>query len=314
MALNTLDFNSKLSGELDKVLVQKAETSFLADNAMRAKFVGTRNVLIPDLDMQGLGDYDRDDGFNKGSITVDQKSYTLTMDRGRSFQLDREDEDETGVANLAGQILSEFVRTKVAPEMDAYVLSKLATTAITNTHTVTDSSPSTKIYSLFLKALNGAQDAAGYTEDFVCFVDPTVWGYMMSTTEITRQINVSNFKKGGMDFQVKSINGTPIIPVAANRMKTAFTFYDGKTASDGASSNPTPDQRPGGFAPASGANNIGLLVLPKKAAMLVKKSERMRTFEPNTNQSADAYLFQYRLYYDLFVRNSYKDTIFVYKY
>mgnify|MGYP001190212704 CR=1 FL=1 len=81
MALNTLDFNSKLSGELDKVLIQKAETSFLADNAMRAKFVGTRNVLIPDLDMQGLGDYDRDDGFNKGSITVDQKSYTLTMDR-----------------------------------------------------------------------------------------------------------------------------------------------------------------------------------------------------------------------------------------
>ncbi len=125
------------------------------------------------------------------------------MDRGRSFQLDREDEDETGVANLAGQILSEFVRTKVAPEMDAYVLSKLATTAITNTHTVTDSSPSTKIYSLFLKALNGAQDAAGYTEDFVCFVDPTVWGYMMSTTEITRQINVSNFKERRHGFPGK---------------------------------------------------------------------------------------------------------------
>ena len=145
MALNTLDFNSKLSGELDKLLIQKAATSFLADNAMKAKFVGTRNVLIPDLDMQGLGDYDRDNGFNKGSITVDQKTYTLTMERGRSFQLDNEDEDETGVANLAGQVLSEFVRIKVAPEVDAYVLSKLATTAITNAHTVTDSYPATKI-------------------------------------------------------------------------------------------------------------------------------------------------------------------------
>lgn len=311
MALNTLDFNSKLSGELDKLLIQKAATSFLADNAMRAKFVGTRNVLIPDLDMQGLGDYDRDNGFNKGSITVDQKTYTLTMERGRSFQLDNEDEDETGVANLAGQVLSEFVRTKVAPEVDAYVLSKLATTAVTNAHTVTDSSPATKIYSLFMKALNGAQDAAGYDEELVCFVDPTVWGYMMSTTEITRQITVSDFKKGGMDFQVKSINGTPIIPVTANRMKTAFTFYDGKTDNSGSEGA---DERPGGFVPAPGANSIGLLVLPKKAASLVKKSERMRTFDPNINQSADAYLFQYRLYYDLFVRNSYKDTIFVYKY
>lgn len=314
MALNTLDFNSKLSGELDKLLIQKAETSFLADNVMKAKFVGTRNVLIPDLDMQGLGDYDRDAGFNKGSVTLDQKTYTLTKDRGRSFQLDREDEDETGVANLAGQVLGEFVRTKVAPEMDAYVLSKLATTAITNSHTVTNSSPATKVYSIFTDALNGAQDAAGYSEDFVCFVNPTVWGYMMSTTEITRQISVSDFKKGGLDFKVRSINGTPIIPVTSDRMKTAFTFYDGKTESDGAEPNPTPDQRPGGFVPASGASNIGLLVLPKKAAMLVKKSERMRTFDPSTNQSADAYLFQYRLYYDLFIRNSYKDTIYVYKY
>lgn len=57
MAINTLEFNTKLSGELDKVLIQKAETSFLADNAMKAKFVGTRNVLIPDMDTQGLGDY-----------------------------------------------------------------------------------------------------------------------------------------------------------------------------------------------------------------------------------------------------------------
>ena len=244
-------------------------------------------------------------------FTVDQKTYTLTKDRGRSFQLDREDEDETGVANLAGQVLSEFVRTKVAPEVDAYVLSKLATTAVTNAHTVTDSNPATKIYSLFMKALNGAQDAAGYDEEFVCFVDPMVWGYMMSTTEITRQITVSDFKKGGMDFQVKSINGTPIIPVTANRMKTAFDFYDGKTDNSGSEGA---DERPGGFVPASGANSIGLLVLPKKAAMLVKKSERMRTFDPSTNQNADAYLFQYRLYYDLFVRNSYKDTIFVYKY
>ena len=131
---------------------------------------------------------------------------------------------------------------------------------------------------------------------------------------MTRQITVSDFKKGGMDFQVKSINGTPIIPVTANRMKTAFTFYDGKTESDGAESNPTPDQRTGGFAPASGANSIGLLVLPRKAAMLVKKSERIRTFAPEQNQAADAFRLDYRIYYDVFVKKSMADSVYAYLY
>ena len=63
-----------------------------------------------------------------------------------------------------------------------------------------------------------------------------------------------------------------------------------------------------------GAKKIGILVLPKRAASLVKKSERIRTFTPEQNQKADAYLFQYRLYYDLFVKNSLKSTIYTYTY
>ncbi len=38
--INSLEFQSKLTGELDKVLVQEAQTSFFADNALRSKFVG----------------------------------------------------------------------------------------------------------------------------------------------------------------------------------------------------------------------------------------------------------------------------------
>ena len=78
---------------------------------------------------------------------------------------------------------------------------------------------------------------------------------MMSTTEITRQITVSDFKKGGMDFRSESITARRSFRRSANRMKTAFTFYDGKTESDGAESNPTPDLKRTGesFGPASGA-------------------------------------------------------------
>ena len=91
-------------------------------------------------------------------------------------------------------------------------------------------------------------------------------------------------------------------------MKTAYTFYDGVTNADSV------DQTVGGFVPATSAKKIGILVLPRRAASLVKKSERIRTFTPEQNQKADAYLFQYRIYYDLFVKKSLTGTVYTYTY
>lgn len=304
--INSLEFQSKLTGELDKALVQEAQTSFFADNTLRSKFVGARTVLIPDVDMQGLGNYDRDNGFVSGALTVSSESYTMSMDRGRSFQLDREDNDETGIADLAGQVMGEFVRTRVVPELDAYVLSKLATLAVTNSQTITGT-PESQAYKMITDAVNKIQAVAGYSEPLVCFVDSTVWSALMSTSEIERRIDVGEFKKGSIHTRVKFLNDVPILPVADDRMKTAFTFYDGVT-------NDSVDQTPGGFAPTESAKKIGILVLPKRAASLVKKSERVRTFSPDRNQSADAYLFQYRLYYDLFVKKSMTNTVYAYVY
>lgn len=162
---------------------------------------------------------------------------------------------------------------------------------------------------MITEAINKVQAVAGYSEPLVCFVDSEIWAAMMNTTELSRQLMVDDFKKGEINTKVKKLNDVPIIPVADDRMKTAYTFYDGVTDESGSSGA---DQRPGGFVPASSAKKIGILVLPKRAASLVKKSERIRTFSPDQNQKADAYLFQYRLYYDLFVKKSLQDTIYVY--
>ena len=45
---------------------------------------------------------------------------------------------------------------------------------------------------------------------------------------------------------------------------------------------------------------------------LVKKTEKVRIFEPDKNLRADAWKFDYRLYYDLFVKKSLQDTIYAY--
>lgn len=304
MAINTLAFANALTEELDKATVQSAVTGFMADNALRTKFVGARTVLIPHVEMDGLGDYDRDSGFARGAVTLSSQSCVLAMDRARTFQIDREDNDETGIAGLAGELLGEFVRTRVVPEIDAYVLSKTAGLAVSKGQAVMgEGALKDKIYDMFLAALGMARNTVGFDEEMVCFVNSSVWTALQQSSAFTRQLTVSNFKKGSVDLQVHSINGVAILPVSDARMKTSYTFLDG-----------TPEQSDGGFIPASDAKNIGFLLLPKKAVSLVKKTEKVRTFTPDQNQGADAYKLDYRTYYDAFVRKSLEKAVYTYVY
>ena len=291
MALNDLIAAQKYSNELDKIVTQKSTTGFFADNVFTSKFVGAKTVLVPDMDCVGLGDYDRDNGFPKGKITITNTSFTLSKDRGRELQLDRMDMDETGVASLAGQTLKEFIRTQVVPEMDAYNISKLAGVAKSRSNTTAFNADNA--FKIFVETVNKVQDKAGYDAELVCFVDSAAYSALMNSPEVQKHIIVSDFKQGEIDIKVKKINDVAIIPVSSERMKTAYTFGED------------------GFAPAGGAESINMLVLPKGSASLVKKTEELRVFEPAQNQSADAYLFQYRLYYDIFVKKSNVDLIHV---
>lgn len=291
MALNTLEFATKFAGELDKIITQKSVTGFMADNLLRAKFVGANSVIVPDIDFVGLADYDRAGGFSKGKMTVSHTTYKLTKDRARSLQIDREDMDETGIANLAGQIMGEYIRTMVVPEMDAYTIHKLAAIAAENANT--EALDTANVYEQFITLVNGVQAKTGFDTEMVAFVNPEVYAALMNSDKIQKHIVVSDFKQGEINLKVKKLNDVVIIPVADDRMKTAYNFV---TSGE--------DATVGGFAPAETAKSIGMLVLPKCAASLVRKSEKIRVFEPDQNPDADAYKFDYRVYYDVFVKKS----------
>lgn len=308
MSINSLDFATKMASELDKMHEQKAVTGFLADNVLRAQFVGAKTVKIPDLDFVGLVDYDRDNGFNRSKMTVANIPFTMEMDRARSIQIDREDLDETGVANLAGKVMGEYVRTKVVPECDAYVLSKLASIAAKTVEYGEDEKRLEEAYEgeahtvdwdlanpykVFNQLVTKVWDKVGYDEELVCFIDSTAYAALMASNEISKMITVSDFKQGGVNTKVKSINGVALIPVSSSRMMTGYTFVD------------TDDTHGiGGFTPLADAQHIRMLVLPKSAGSLVKKTEKIRIFTPEQNLDADAYKFDYRIYYDVFVKKS----------
>lgn len=302
--LNSLQFRETLTNELDKALVQKSVTASFLDNSFGSKFVGTKTILIPDIDFVGLGDYDRAAGFPEGGITVEQKPYTLTQERARRFYVDRMDMDEIGIAGLSGQIMGEFVRTKVTPEVDAYNLSKLAGIASAANQVVgAGVALANKSVSLLSEAIQKVQNEVGFDEELVAICNTDFYGDLMSTSELTRRLDISDFKKGEISTKVRKLDECWIMPAPKGRMMTSYDFLNGLG-----------EEADGGFKPASGAKNIGFIVLPKRVAKFVKKLEKIRTFAPDTVQKKDAWQFDYRLYYDMLVKASETGTIFAYIY
>ncbi len=302
MPINSIAYNEKLTEELDRALTQRSVTGILADNALATKFVGAKTVLIPDVTMQGLGDYNRDTGFSQGSIAVTHNTYTLSQDRGRSFQIDAEEADESGVSDLIGKVAGEFLRTQVIPEMDAYVLSKLGRLAQSESQTVIGNIAS-EGYTLLTNAIHKVQDAAGFDEELVAFVSSDFWENLQLSPEIQRVMVTNDVNRGDFVTRVASVNGVPIIPVMNNRMKTYFDFKNGVVGGT---------ESEGGFAPSEVAESIHFIVMPKRAAALVKKTEKTRVFSPAENQNADAWKMDYRVYYDLFIKVNYANTIYAY--
>lgn len=294
---NSISYASKYAPELDKKIIQGAKTGFFADSKFKAKFVGAQTVYLPEFDADGLGGYDReggesgDLGYSRGNVTVTYKPYVLSMERSKQLIIDAQDADESGVGNLVGQTVSEYTRLKVNPEIDAYVLATLFKKAVAkNNKTTFDSA---KAVEQMLECINNAEAAAGYTnEQMIAFVDPVMYAALMNSDKLQRSITVSDFKQGEVNLKVESLNGVSIIPVSADRMKSSFEFNES------------------GFAPSGDAVTANAIILPKNAASLVKKVDKVDVYSPDVVQDMDAYKVNFRLYYDLFVTTSNEGLIF----
>ena len=80
---------------IDEELVAASATAWMIPEAGKVRFTGGRDIEISTLSTTGLGNYDagKADGsaYPQGTVTNSWKSYTLSMDRGVKFSLDRTD-------------------------------------------------------------------------------------------------------------------------------------------------------------------------------------------------------------------------------
>lgn len=292
MAINTLQYSQQFQTVLDAQMLAGATSAFMEANAGQVKYDGGDTVHIPEVSMQGLAKYDRDEGFNQGSVTLKFNPYKMTQDRGRTFQLDSMDVNETNFVATAGTVMGEFQRTQVIPEIDAYRYSKIAALATAENKVTTGFTPAVATILEKLEAeITEIQDVVGEDEGLIIVMSTKLRTILNNSDKFNRYLNVAEFKNGSVNTTVKSFNDIPILGVPSARMKTAYVFNDGKTA----------NQQAGGFKADTGAKDINWIIMPQRAPIAVSKTDKVRVFTPELNQKADAWKIDYRKYHDLWI-------------
>lgn len=297
--MNTMQYASVFMTELDKQLVEKSTTGWMEDNAKQVQYNGGAEVKIPKMTMSGLGDYDRNSGFAQGAVAVTYETRTLTQDRGRTFQLDAMDVDETNFAATAGAVMREFQSTKVIPEIDAYRYSKIYELAEAAGKTKAYTPAADTIFETLMNDITAVRDAAGECTEIVVAMSAKVAGMLDLAKGGTNVLQSGFFAQGKAEIKVKEIDGCPIIRVPSARFKTGYTFMDGVENTEG------------GFAAEEDAKGINWIVMVKEAPVAISKTDVTRIFDPMTNQNANAWKIDYRKYHDLWIMDNGMEGIMV---
>lgn len=300
MAINTLATATLFQQTLDKVAVQEAVTGWMDANAGQVIYNGGAEVKIPKMSTDGLGDYDRDLGYPQGGVTLEYETKTMTQDRGRKFQLDAMDINENNFVTTGASVMGEFQRTHVIPEIDAYRISSLVTKAI-GYDKYMDYGYTAAEGTILRKLKEGIAVIRDNGYNGPLMIHATSEALTELEIALSGKIRAVDFTKGGITTKVPSIDEIPIIPTSKTRMYSAIKIFDGKTE----------DQKKGGYEKASNALDVNFMILPTVTPIAVTKQDKMKIFDPDTNQDADAWKMNYRRYHDIWVLDNKMDSIFV---
>lgn len=204
------------------------------------------------------------------------------------------DNDES-VGMAFASLMSEFERTKVVPEVDAYRLAKYAGLAKAGAKTAaTDPEGNgVNIASQIDKGMAYMDELEVPHEGRICFISPKAYENLKANVTrytLNRELIVNN--------NIEYYNDLMIVKVPQSRFATGCIL---NTASD--------HDGAGGFT--LFGNNTNFLIVEPSATMQVIKHLVPRVFSPEVNQEADAWKFDYRIYHDCFVQAQKLDGLYV---
>ena len=315
---NNFELAKNYTSLLDEVYKNASVTADLnSDPAFAREGANANEILYPQIDVSGLGDYDRKSGYTNGSVDVVWKTATYNYDRGTKIAVDTMDDEET--FNIAfGRAGAELQRTKVAPEADAFTFATLAGLSGISIGTAATFESASDFLKALLDAKNQMDEDEVPDTDRRLYATPTLINSVMAldttksrevlaTFAAIRKVPQSRFytaidlldgKSSGEEAgHYKKAAGTYV--ASTDTTVTAGKTYYTKsgnvyTAVTSPSGNPsTSSYYEQTVAP---GKDINFMIIHKPAILKFDKHIAGDVIPPSLNADSDAYILKYRKY------------------
>lgn len=269
---NTIALAKNYTSILDEVYQNASVTADLtSDSTMVRAGANANEIVYPQISVTGLGDYSRNSGYTNGSVNLEWKTATFNYDRGTKISVDVMDNEESRdiAFTMAG---SELMRTKVAPEADAFTFATLAGIAGISKATPATYADATEFLAALIVAKNKMDEDEVPEEGRILYATPTLLnGVMALDTTKSREILNS--------FSVKK-------RVPQSRFYTAIDLLDGKTAGEEA----------GHYKKADTGKDINFMIVHKPAVIKYDKHVAQDIIPASANPDSDSDIVKYRKY------------------
>lgn len=305
--MNNIQLSTIFLPLLDELYKQESKTSIFEGDDVTVKKGQNGEIKIAKLDMDGLGDFSRNDGYTKGSTSFVWETVKYDKERSQDLRIDRLDNDEalgTPFAKLAG----EFIRTKVVPETDAARIAKICSTdGITKVFETLESG--TDVVAALRACTNKMDEDEVPTESRVLLITPTHKGAIddLDTTKSklvlsrfntiievpqTRMISAIALNSGSTSYGFKRADGSYVKTndTEVNSQKTYYTENSGEYT---AVTSPAKSNLGTYYELVGAGKNVNFLCA-EKSAVVCALEQYVKYFTPDQDQQGDSHVFKYR--------------------
>lgn len=330
---NSIEFAKKYTGILDEVYQRAAVSNCLnsGGNMVRAGR-NAKEILIPKVEVTGLGDYTRNVGYKTGSITWSYETHTFAYDRAIRLFADVMDVEEAGIIDCFVQAGAELQRTQVAPEGDAYTFSEIASTDGVTTKTEDLSSTTAEQLLASLRTVTSAMDEKQVsTGSRYLFITPTLNGVIQDFSyanpnrsnrvleRFARVVEVPQVRfysaidllSGDDDqFGYQKAAGT-YVATTDTEVDSSKTYYTKSGDEYTAVASPTKSGLANYYELKGAGKDLNFMVVEKSAIIKYAKHVASRVFSPDELESLDSYMLKYRRYAICSVLENKLDGVYV---
>lgn len=285
-----INYAERFEREIEQQFARELTSADLAENT-RYRFIDAQTIRVSTVELTGYKDHARDGSKNRGTVGNTYQAFSLTHDRDIEFFVDEMDVDETNQVLSAANITSAFNEDQAIPELDAYRYSKLYSEFVAQGGTVDETVlTEANILQIFDQLMEDMDEASVPQSGRMLKVTPPVYTMLKNAEGLQRTLDVTG-GAAGINRNVRSLDEVTIVPVPSVRMKTAYDFAEGWT-------------------PAVGAKQINMMLYHTSGILApVKVADIYLWNKGQSPESAFGYLYQNRMYSDLFVIKAKVDAV-----